>query len=306
MSRERTLGPQLPRAAGLLVVCVGLGGAIGCTAYPTLKVAAPLDCSVEDQYEFQSPMIDTFEPGENLTWFSSGDPNFMPTVAVEPITDGTRCGSTGALVYRTAHNNDWGSLIGDYGFPGPTGRDGSMYEGLSFWARAPGNTNKTFTILLGDANTNCGGTADPMTGLCPDPPGAYCKTYSTPDGGSGAPLGTVYDPATGMPISGTTMQAPPADSCGNAYFLVATVTADWRLYTFPFGMFQQGNMPNHVPNSVFTMIGSVPGTALLTTKLTNFTLRMPKEATVELWMDNLSFYRKKGSATGSDGGTDAR
>jgi len=109
-----------------------------------------------------------------------------------------------------------------------------------------------------------------------------------------------------MPISGTTMQAPPADACGNAYFLVATVTADWRLYTFPFGMFQQGNMPNRVPNGVFKMVGSVPGTALLTTKLTNFTLRMPKEATVELWIDNLSFYRKKGAATGSDGGADAR
>jgi len=193
--------------------------------------------------------------------------------------------------------------MGDYGFSGPTGRDGSMYEGLSFWARAPGNTTKSFTILLGDANTNCGVDPDMTTGLCPNPPGAYCKTYAMPDGG--VSYGTSYDPATGMPISGTTMQAPPADACGNAYFHVVTVTADWRLYTFPFGVFQQGNMPNHVPNSVFTNVGSAPETTLLTFKLTNLTFRMPRGATAELWLDNLTFYRKKGSATGSDGGTDA-
>lgn len=305
MSLEHTAGPQLPRAAGL-VLCAGLAGAIGCTAYPTLKVAAPLDCSVEDQFEFQSPMVDAFEPGAEFTWFPSGDANFAPTVALEMLTDGTRCGSTAALVYRTAHNNDWGSLIGDYAFATARARDASMYEGLSFWARAPGNTTKSFTVLLGDANTTCGGTADPTTGVCPDPPGAYCKTYPSPDGGTSVPTGTPVDPMTGMPIYGATMQAPPADACGNAYLLVATVTADWRLYTFPFAMFQQGNMPNHVPNAVFTTIGSVPGTTLLTSKLTNFTIRMPREATVELWLDNLTFYRKKGSATGNDGGADAR
>ena len=313
MSLERTVELRSPHAARRLLSVVGLAGAIGCTTYPTLKAAVPLDCSVEDPYEFQLPMIDNFEtvtiPGMAPDgWFVSGDSLGIPTVDVEALADGTRCGSTAALVFKSqaGHtNNDWGSIVGKYSFGTAGVHDESMYEGLSFWARAPGNTSKSFTILLGDANTSCGGTPSPDGGACSEPPGAYCRTYST-DGGNALPQGTYIDPMTGMAISGTTMQAPPPDACGNAYFVVATVTPGWQLYTVPFGKFQQGSMPNRVPNDVFTMVGSVPGTTLLTTKLESFTIRYPREATVELWIDNLTFYRKKGSATGSDGGSDAR
>jgi hypothetical protein len=319
MSLKRRLRPRLLRAAAGLSLCAGMGAAIGCTAYPTLK-ALPLDCTVEGAYDFLS--VDTFDTVSDPAtgWFVSGDtsssdagsnPDANPnapiaTVTVETLADGARCGSNAAMVIRSAHHNDWGSLAGDYAFAPATLRDASMFEGLSFWGRAPGNTNKSFTILLDDANTHCSGTADTSTGLCPDPPGAYCKTYATPDGGTAIPPGTYVDPMTGMAISGTTMAAAPPDACGNGYTVVATVTADWRLYTIPFGTFHQGSMPNRVPNSVFTQTGSVPGTNLLTAKLTGLTIRMPKEATMELWIDNLSFYRKKGAATRSDGGADAR
>jgi hypothetical protein len=286
--------------------CIVLGFAAGCTAYPTLK-SLPVDCTVENRYEFQT--VDTFEtvgPASGAGIWMSGDTVTADISAeVDPL-DVPRCGSTAALVLRSVHNNDWGSLFGDYAFPGPVGRDESMYEGLSFWARAPGNTTKNFTILLGDPNTNCLGTADTMTGVCPSPPGSYCKTYATPDAGTGAPTGTLYDPSTGMAISGTTTASPPADACGNGYSAVGVVTTDWQLYTIPFGNFQQGTMPNRVPNAVLTKVGNVPGTGLLTSALLVFTLRMPKEANMELWIDNLGFYRKKGLADGNDGGADAR
>jgi hypothetical protein len=61
-----------------------------------------------------------------------------------------------------------------------------------------------------------------------------------------------------------------------------------------------------VANDVLTKTGSAPGTTLLTSTLVNLTLRIPKEANLELWIDNLGFYRKKGLASGNDGGVDAR
>lgn len=291
-----------------LLLWIAAGCAVGCTAYPTLK-NLPLDCTVEDRYQFQ--MVDTFETvgvGSDVAgiWMSGDTATANLSANVEAMTDGTRCGSTAALVLRSVHNNDWGSLFGDYLFPGTAGRDESMYEGMSFWARAPGSTTKNFSILLGDPNTNCLGTPDSMTGVCPAPPGANCKTYVTPDGGTSAPVGTLYDPSTGMAVSGTTTASPPPDACGNAYSTVAVVTTDWHLYTIPFGLFQQANTPNRVPNSVLTKIGTAPQTALLTSALMVLTLRMPKEANMELWIDNLGFYRKKPAGAGNDGGADAR
>ena len=303
MDIRRASKTESPPVAGLLL-WIAAGCAVGCTAYPTLK-NLPLDCSVEDKYEFQS--IDNFEtvgPGVGI-WMSGDTAMPIQSSGVEPLTDGARCGSQAALVLRSVHNNDWGSLFGDYAFGGPTGRDESMYEGMSFWARAPGNTAKSFSILLGDPNTACLTSADPDTGVCPQPVGAYCKTYATADGGTSLPIGT-YTDSTGNIISGTTTMAPPADACGNAYSTVVVVTTDWRLYLIPFGNFKQANTPNKVPNDVLTKTGSAPGTTLLTSTLVNLTLRIPKEANLELWIDNLGFYRKKGLASGNDGGVDAR
>jgi hypothetical protein len=280
------------RTSGVLFLLIA-GGA-GCNAYPTLK-NLPLDCSVEGAYDFQSPPVDNFETVGVAGLWTSGDtatPDL--SVDVEAITDGSRCGSTAALVIRSRHNNDWGSLFGFNNFGGPTGRDESMYEGMSFWARAPGNTTKGFTILMDDPNTASSSTIT-----------SYCMLYST-DGGTSGPTTTIYDPSTGMAISGTTTAAPPPDACGNSYSTTVTVTADWRLYTIPFGSFQQGPMPNRVPNTALTVTGSAPGTSLLTSAILNLTLRMPKEADMELWLDNLSFYRKKGVGVGNDGGADAR
>ena len=266
------------------VFLLGIGVAAGCQPYATL-VDVPVDCSVEDGYEFQTPM-ELFEMVGAAGWWTQGDDLATAggvTATVDPIAEGARCGSHAALVLRSSHANDWGTLFGFNNF-GP--RDESAYEGMSFWARAPGNTTKGFTILLDDPNTATVTT------------GGHCKDYSADggvDGGnSGQMTGTIVD-QNGNVISGTSTAQPLPDQCGNSYSKVLTVTTGWRFYTLPFTQFTQGPTPNRVPNEVLTETGTVAGTGLLTSALQNLVLRMPKEAVMELWIDNLSFYRKTGA-----------
>jgi hypothetical protein len=294
MTTRPTARPSLTCAS---VVLLAVGGAAGCKAYPTLK-NLPLDCSVEDRYELQS--IDPFEtvgePGH--LWMSGDTPAAVTDFAVEELSDGARCGSSAALVLRARGQNDWGALFGYLGF-GP--RDASDYEGMSLWVRAPRNTGKNFTLLLDDPNT-----MNPS----PDasPPVANCKLHGPDggivDGGTGQAM-PVYGPngeVIGMTGGGTSV---PPDQCGNSYAANVIVTTDWRFYTVPFSTFQQGATPNRVPNAQLMETGSVPGNGLIASELLNLVFRMPKEQTMELWIDNLSLYRRRTAGSGSDGGADA-
>ena len=311
MKLKRSSEVQSSRAAGLLV-CAGLvagmwGGALGCTSYSTLK-APVIDCTSDSAYSFLT--VDTYDmAGASTSWYSAADNTTteLPTVGVENMPDGPRCNSSAALVLRSTHHNDWGSLFGLAGF-GP--RDASAYDGVAFWARAPGNRTKGFTVLLDDLNTNnlltpptCGVDAGTTAGPVDSGMGEMCKNYCTFDGGTGSPQQTV-DPMTGMVIGGATTAAPPPDACGNDYSAVQVVSSDWRFYTIPFEKFQQAYMPNRVPNASLKITGSVVGNGLRTAALTLLVIRFPKEADAELWIDNLSFYRTK--TAGSDGGSDAR
>ena len=294
---------KLRRTSG--VFFLALGGALGCNAYPTLK-NVPIDCTADSAYEFQ--YIYTFDTTASTTFFGSGDHldadvSAMP--AVQTLTDGDRCGSTTALLLHTEHNNDWGSLFGLYSFGS---KDESAYQGLSFWARSPGNTSKAFTILLDDSNTYSAVPAicslDAGTPAAPvDSGSAVCTNYCKPDGGS---TGMAYgiNVLTGQPIGGATTTAPPPDACGNQYYVVAQVTSGWQFYTFPFTEFRQLPEPNMVgPNGHFTNTGDLaPVTDLVTSALMGLTFRMPPEADMNLWLSHLGFYRKK---TGGDGGVDA-
>jgi hypothetical protein len=282
---------------GALLLLVAGGGVVGCSAYSTYRNVAP-DCNVESAYALQ--VVDAFDTvGPGAFWMSAdtADAGTVPlpppasyvASAVEPISDGPRCGSTAALVIRSERNNDWGSL---FGINIGSSRDASAYDGLSFWARAPGNTTNAFTILLNDPNT----------AVPPVMTDAKCKEYGVDGGTAGQPM---VD-GTGMIIPGTITDAPEPDQCGNPYSVVQVVTSNWRFYTIPFSAFQQGPTPNRVPNVALMEIGPEPGTALLTSSLLSLTLRMPKAATTELWIDNLSFYRPAAApGTGGDGGVDA-
>ena len=286
-SRSWIAGARAPLCAGALLL--GLTGAMGCQPYPTFK-SVPLDCTASDGYDFDT--VDNFDLGENIPWFGSGDdlcsdggrvPAVPPVLAIE---GGGRCGSNAAMVVTTQGCNDWGAVFGDYSFGS---RDESAYEGLSFWARAPGDTGKGFTIILDDTNTAANTT------------GSTCHDY-TGDAGVGV---QVVDPVTGMPISGVPGVQPRPDQCGNGYSTVQQLTTDWLFYTMPFERFTQVAQPNRVPNQTLTQAGNVPGTGILTSALRNLTFRMPKESRMEIWIDNLAFYRKKGAATGADAGADA-
>jgi len=289
MRRKRRSGTAWQRArvvSPALVVAV-LGG-LGCSKYPTLKTQSPtVDCAVMNAYDFDPTVID-----DGMHTYGSGDPfadaNLTPGHTAIPA--GSLCEETTALEFQASGHNDWGDLFGFYGF-GP--RDESAYEGMSFWSRAPGATNKSFTISLDDVNT----FASDGTVV------VNCTNYNV-DGGNQGPTQPAVDPNTGIPISGTTNNAPPSNACGNSYTTTVIVTTDWQLYTIPFTQFRQSAMPSRVPNDKLTEVGTVPGTGLLTNKIMGLVFRMPKAATTDLWLAKMAFYRNKTAGTAGDGGAD--
>jgi hypothetical protein len=269
------------------VLVLAFGAACGCTAYTTLN-SATVDCSAENAYDFDPNPI----PLGNA--YSAGDmtPNSTVTVGSMTVPDALVCGSASGLLIQGSHNNDWGFLAGFYGLGI---RDESAYEGVSFWARAPGESIKSFTLALDDANTYA---------TTPDA-GTNCTNYYGDGSNTINPSGTVYDPATNMPISGVSTTAPPPNACGNSYSMIMTVTADWRFYTIPFTEFHQAAMPDRVPNPSLMDKGGLPGSGLLTNQLMNIIFRMPREAQITLWVGKLDFYRNKTPGTGGDGGVNA-
>jgi hypothetical protein len=269
--------------ARMRVLLIAVGAAGGCTAYPTMTPAS-INCDIESPYVLDSSKI----PLNQTYTGASPTVGATATVGQETIPDGAVCSQATALVIRAYHNNDWGALAGFYNF-GPV--DASAYLGVSFWARAPGPTNKSFTLALDDSNTAVDATSDAGT----------CIDYSQ-DGGMITGTGTIIDQATGMPIGGVSSTAPPPDSCGNSYATVMNVTTGWVFYTFPFTVFHQAPQPNRVPNDKLPNRGPLPDNGLLTNKLMNIIFRMPREATTELWVAKLSFYRNKTPSDLADAG----
>lgn len=303
MSLKRTWVVRLPRAMAAAAVGIGflgLGGVVMCTSYPTFK-DLPVDCTVLGEYTLYNKADDTVTD-RDLTldnfgeWFSATDTaaGDAKVVAVDPIPDGAVCQNSKAGKLTASRNNDWGCIFGSYKFgSGKTGEDASAWDGIAFFARAPGNTTKSFTVSLTDDNSespNVLGRPDPDAGT------GRCTNYINGDAGASAgqasgPSG--IDPQTGTPLSGSgTTRAPYPDECGNSYTTTVTVTSDWQFYTVPFGDFQQASNPNRVPNAVF-QAGTVPGTGLLTSGLRHLVFRAGKEAQVELWLSKLAFYKKK-------------
>ncbi|HVZ85913.1 MAG TPA: hypothetical protein VHG72_03040 [Polyangia bacterium] len=281
-------------------LALALGAAGGCTAYSTLKSNVSLDCSITNAYDFKiiDHLNQVTSEGQGAFW-TSADHSDAGAASMSAqgvaLTDGARCGETAALEITGAHNDDWGSLSG-YNNLGTF--DASAYEGLSFWARSPGPSSKSFTVLLADPNCY-----NPATD--PTPPTAYCTNYST-DGGTSS-TGVVTDPSTGMVLSSGTLTAPPLpDACTNYYQAVVTVTAGWQLYTIPFGQFQQTAEPNRVPNTDLTVVGTAPGTALLTSALKLLDIRFPRESVIDLQLSDLGVYRRASTTdAGADGAVDA-
>jgi len=286
MNRTPTSRLGIARFLGRVGLLLGgLGSLAACNEYATYR-DLPTNCSAGDGYEFD--LLNAFEKASDANFWIAGDPFCGETdggivqsigLKVETMSDGPRCNSKMGLVFRSANCNDWGALAGYNNF-GP--QDRHLWEGLSFWARSPGNTGKAFTIVMDDANTAASASSN-------------CKVY---DAGAGGQTTTFIDPATGQPMSGGLVSAAMPDQCGNSYNAIISITGDWRFYTVPFSAFTQTAQPNRVPNAVLKG-GTVPGNGLLSSAIQTLIIRVPKEEPMELWIDDLGFYRKR---TGDVGG----
>ena len=68
--------------------------------------------------------------------------------------------------------------------------------------------------------------------------------------------------------------------CGNNFSVPLTVTDRWQLYLIPFADFVQLRMPNWAPAGMDT------------SGIQGLIVRTPPEAHVELWLDDVTFYRR--------------
>src|SRR6185369_10814010 len=147
---------QRTRILGFALGLAALGAGGGCGAYATIT-NVPVDCLVENAYELEMTADAEQLSAVDLSMvYNAGDTSAGAkiTTTIETIPEGKLCGASKALEITAHHYDDWGALAGFYGFTaGMTYRDESAFEGLSYWARAPGPTGKGYTIELNDANT---------------------------------------------------------------------------------------------------------------------------------------------------------
>jgi hypothetical protein len=260
------------------------------------NAGAPYDLRVYESYEPSDPSF-------LAPWYSAGDftPGATITVATgagsipaTPIEGSGRCGSQYALLLESHGFHDWGSTFGDYRigtYSTLAPLDASQYDGVAFWARDPGYTShwdgpttKSVALNLIDVH----GTPGVATGYMVTYDGSACTNYIFDSGGAmSVPVNVANGstPTGSAPASGLVF---PADACNNAQFTVPIVLSDeWQLYTIPFSAFTQSSLPNREPNGIDR------------TALMSFTVTVPKEAQLELWIDDFGFYRMKSE----DGGT---
>jgi hypothetical protein len=223
-----------------------------------------VDCSVNDDYEFLS-----LQPMEGATapWFAFGDatPGGQSLVELRQIPEGPRCTSTTALVLTVRGHTDWGAGFGEYQTAMDlAGVDASDYEGISFWARATGfGTSSGFIFGINDRNSSESGNVCTVPVVDP----------TTPDSDY------IYNQAgMAVPASGA---LPGPDDCGNGFSRVMTAHREWYLHRIPFSMFRQLAQPNREP------------TGIDASGIFQFTVNVPKDSNLELWIDDLGAYRDR-------------
>jgi hypothetical protein len=258
----------------------------------------PVDCAQEDLYEFAS-----ITPAY---WFTFGDdapgaydgsqhgvalndegeystppePTNLALLAARPDSSlpspTPRCapGDNPDLFLKTYGHVDWGSAWGSELKPraapykGNGTEDPITYEGVSFWARSERRANKGVTLEVDTAQT-----AKPSDGEVEDPDD--CKQEATEEG---ALIYQIDAAGNQIVVSG----APDPDQCGNPFRRLVFTTDRWELYLFPFDSFWQQALPTRV------------STGMDASKIYSFRFRAEKESFIEMWIDSLSFYRRKG------------
>ncbi len=282
--------------AALGVVCAVCAICAGCSPRAQ-STPAGVDCTAESPYEihvyedYESGRV-TDLPGVTFDqnaisnpapWYSYGDgtPGATNDFLVASNAESGACPSMGAfsLLLESHGHNDYGSGFGTYSFAGLASTapiDVSAYEGISFWARswdprgAP--TSKGVTLEIGDKDT-----FNPL-----QDGGTYV------DGGcvNGVDAGYLGNGASIIYVGGATgggaaVAHSPPGTCGNSFTYPLVTTDHWQLYTIPFSSFNQGLQPNRV------------STGFDPTTFAQVLVIAPSEAAVELWIDNIGFYRHK-------------
>jgi hypothetical protein len=210
-----------------------------------------------------------------------------------------------ALVLESRGHTEWGTVFGDFGLQGSPNTFvtwdaavGTGYEGIAIIAKSPGNHDKAVTLLLDDAQTRpltlsetaefdraCGLDAgcvavDAGSDAGEAGPRACrkeCRVYpSDPNN-----IATV-DQAGNILATGS---VPPPDACGNQFRRILTVTENWQLHLLPFNTFVQDRFPNASP------------TGIDPSEIRWITIRAAKEANLELWIDEIAFYRRTSPGT---------
>ena len=312
----------LARLYSLLAATCACALVLGCSAQK-LKEAPPLDCSVGDRYEFfgadglanaaTSRAIYDFEVGET-GWYQAGDCTgghwaadagtpameggappgdcLVDTSVASPITgnvlpqviEGGRCGSSRAAFIESYGHNDWGSQYGSYDLgAGRPPANGIGSEGMALWARNPdgsgyaqGATNKTIWFKVGDWRQVVTESSDPQAFPAPGdfrcvPPPVASATVGYTEGG--------------QVIASTRVPAP--NECGNLFQTAITTTSDWQLYILPWSVFYQDTLPNRNPDGIDVR------------DIRALLVVIPIGARVELWLDDISFYRTRTGDAGN-------
>jgi hypothetical protein len=294
---------SIPRSVAF--VCGGLLFAAGCAA----KVRAPagVDCTEDDGFELLN--ISDFKAGDS-GWFLYADatPGGIPdpklasnveSIHPDPPEGCGKDGDTGMIELRASGHNFYGTGFGDWIHnAGGSRANGTGYEGISFWARSPGNTDKTFTLSVDDGQTivlppevpDGGGPLPVATAADQDldgdgfvgpgdiARGTRCRLPPPQDLGRAA----CYYGGTQPPATAT--RVPEPDECGNQFHTNITTTPDWHFYLVPWNQLVQWPCPNR-------LAGGIDGS-----DIAKMEIKFIQGSSYDLWLDNIAFYRRRADA----------
>jgi hypothetical protein len=280
------------------------------------RPAASVDCTVADAYDFKPfALFEGGDPGwylyTDLTPGGVPNPDAGSNVQVTQLNP-PRCGSTGAIELLAYGNNYWGAGFADWQHNAKSGEaSGDGYQGISFWARSPGNTDKTFLLRVDDDRTlNNPPTVtkpNPDAGPCDDP--CVCiKNLPRIQGGDQdldgdgclgpgdiaadsrcqlPPAQKIGDPACyygGVQAPDAVTRVPQPGECGNSFHTYVTTTEDWQLYLLPWSRLVQWPCPNRLAGGIDPA------------HIRKIEVRLEQGTHYDIWLDDIQFYRLRTDA----------
>lgn len=283
------------------IVCGLLLVAPACRNDYKRPAASSVDCTVTDAYEFSPTPFALFEGGSsNWYLYTDGTPGGVPNPDAGsnvPVTQLNRCGSTGALELQAYGNNYWGAGFADWQHNAKSGEaSGDGYQGISFWARSPGNTDKTFLLRVDDNRTFKTDTTVPDGGVLSISPGDQDLDGDGSLGPGDIAAGTncqlppaqsIGDPACyygGVQAPDAVTRVPQPGECGNPFHTYVTTTEDWQLYLLPWSRLVQWPCPNRLAGGIDPA------------HIRKIEVRLEQGTHYDIWLDDIQFYRLRADA----------